>query len=1309
MALTTIEPFGINSSNSFTFGNVTATGNVTGTYFVGNGSQLTGITAGTSYTNANVEAYLPTYTGNLTSLTGNVTTTANISASYVLGNGSQLTGIQADLSAVAANILPATDVTYDLGSATHRWRDIYLSGNTINLGGATIKTDAASGAIALIPEPTVANPNPSGMVVSPSGGITVVSTVGGEVSGNAIANAAASPTAAPVPIDITTTPPVNGQALIWDSVNSEFVPGNVAGGGGTPGGTNTQIQFNNSGEFGGSANLTWSGTTLNVIGAANISANITVGNILTDGYFYANGEPFAGGVVSPVTITNSPKFVGALYSLTSAATVNDTRPVINTFNTVVYDTSPGAAFTSTLSRFTIPSGVTKVKLGTSTADPTSVTGQLIAQIIKNGDTTYSTNFDIESTGGDFAAAFTAPIPVVAGDYFQVAVFSTSSRTIDPDPFSWFSIEVVEGSVLDTTQNVTAPIAVTGNIVPIDITTTPPTNGQALIWNAANSEFVPGNVSAGGSTATVYGNIASLPLANVATGTMAFVSSNNRLYLWNGTGWFNIALINTNPTITGGADPTYLFATDGTPIVLTLTASDPEGIPLTWSYQVTSGALGNTATVSQADNVFTITPSTSSVDGGVFELTFSASDGVNVGTTSSTFTLRFSAADPYYQQSVLLSTTATNNGTNNTFVDSSTNNATVTRHANTTQGAFGAFSPAGWSGYFDGTGDYLSTTVNTSLNVPANTDFTVEGWCYLNARTATRPAIFSNYNSFTTGGLSFWAGHGSSTTTQFQVGLNGTFPALNAGTIPYNSWFHWAIVRNGTGSNNITVYINGTSIGTISSNVAITTTGNNLWLGASGDSVANAGINGYMSNFRWVTGTAVYTANFTPPAQLLTAVSGTGLLTLQSNRFVDNSSNAFAITRIGNTRIEPFSPFSPTSPYVTSSNGGSGYFDGTGDYLSVPYSTSAFDWWTTNYTIEAWVYPTSFTGWSYSDGGNIKPTLIGNKAFNTTEHYWGFGLNTSGNVYFAYFNGTSQGAGSSGTATLNAWNHIAVVVNGGTITVYLNGVGTVLGTVSGTPQASASVPLTIGAGNNSYINGYVSGLRVVKGTAVYTSNFTPPTAPPTAITNTSLLMNFANANIFDQTGKVVLETVGDAKTSTAVVKYGSTSMAFDGSGDYLLSPSDPVFDFPGNFTIEMWVNFVNVNSTWQSIISRAYGVAGGWRLYKNDGNNQLRWYSNLTSVVLTTGSTLANNTWHHIAVVRNSGTVTIFIDGINRGSAANATSYTPGNYALEIGQGVVTSTFPMNGYISDLRITNGVARYTANFTPPTAQLGYNNPE
>jgi hypothetical protein len=172
-------------------------------------------------------------------------------------------------------------------------------------------------------------------------------------------------------------------------------------------------------------------------------------------------------------------------------------------------------------------------------------------------------------------------------------------------------------------------------------------------------------------------------------------------------------------------------------------------------------------------------------------------------------------------------------------------------------------------------------------------------------------------------------------------------------------------------------------------------------------------------------------------------------------------------------------------------------------------------------------------------------------------------------------------------------------------------------------------------------------------------------------------------------------------STAQSKFGGSSVFFDGTDDYVTAPDNSVFNFgTDNFTIEMWVNFANVTSTWQAIISRAYGIAGGWRLYKNDANNQLVWYSQATPVVLTTASTLSNNTWSHIAVVRNNGVITIYIDGVSRGSAASSTNYNPGSYAIEIGRGVVTSTYPMTGYIDELRITNGYARYTGNFTPST---------
>ena len=126
---------------------------------------------------------------------------------------------------------------------------------------------------------------------------------------------------------------------------------------------------------------------------------------------------------------------------------------------------------------------------------------------------------------------------------------------------------------------------------------------------ADSTVENGSIAIGSSGAgtSVYESTATLPLSGNSQGDLVFVSGNNRLYMWNGTGWYNIALINTNPNITSGANAAYSFATNGTPTVVTLTATDPEGLPITWSYAVTSGSLGNTATVAQADNVFTITP------------------------------------------------------------------------------------------------------------------------------------------------------------------------------------------------------------------------------------------------------------------------------------------------------------------------------------------------------------------------------------------------------------------------------------------------------------------------------------------------------------------------------------------------------------------------------------------------------------------------------------------------------------------------------------------------------------------------------
>ena len=127
----------------------------------------------------------------------------------------------------------------------------------------------------------------------------------------------------------------------------------------------------------------------------------------------------------------------------------------------------------------------------------------------------------------------------------------------------------------------------------------------------------------------YATFADLPASGSTPGNTAFVVATNKLYIWSGVGWYLIATVtNASPTAITGVDGSYSLAIDGTATTITAVSTDPEGFPLTWSYAVSSGSLGSTATVAQADNVFTITPSTNTANAGTFSLTFSVTDGIN---------------------------------------------------------------------------------------------------------------------------------------------------------------------------------------------------------------------------------------------------------------------------------------------------------------------------------------------------------------------------------------------------------------------------------------------------------------------------------------------------------------------------------------------------------------------------------------------------------------------------------------------------------------------------------------------------------
>ena len=158
------------------------------------------------------------------------------------------------------------------------------------------------------------------------------------------------------------------------------------------------------------------------------------------------------------------------------------------------------------------------------------------------------------------------------------------------------------------------------------------------------------ISAGVSTTIVADMAALAALTGMSSGDQAYVTANNRFFLYNGSGWYLIATVQDNaPSSITGVNSSYELLQDGTATTVTAVSTDPEGFPLTWSYAVTTGALGSTATVSQADNVFTITPSTST--GGTFTLTFSATDGTNGAVSAAAaFSLSF-GIDVTYQRAV----------------------------------------------------------------------------------------------------------------------------------------------------------------------------------------------------------------------------------------------------------------------------------------------------------------------------------------------------------------------------------------------------------------------------------------------------------------------------------------------------------------------------------------------------------------------------------------------------------------------------------------------------------------------------------
>ena len=634
----------------------------------------------------------------------------------------------------------------------------------------------------------------------------------------------------------------------------------------------------------------------------------------------------------------------------------------------------------------------------------------------------------------------------------------------------------------------------------------------------------------------------------------------------------------------------------------------------------------------------------------------------------------------------------------------------------------------YAGSFNGSSQDL-TVANNSAFLFGTGDFTVE--CFFNPASITGAAANqglvgmwgtgsqTSWLLYYSGGTFIWY---TSSTGSAQTATLTVNKAITVGT-----WYHVALVRY---SGTTTIYINGTSAGSTSTVV-------NLYAATCALSIAitPAGgtpdyVNGSLSNLRIVKGVAVYTSNFAVPTSPLTNLTSTSLLTLQNATIVDNSSNAFTITNVGsvttsaNTTIfvNP-SIATPAVEYLVVAGGGGGGVTnggggGAGGLLQglVPVTTGSAITVTIGAGGAAIAAGTTSAGnqgfasvfGSITAGSGGKGGINGgatDTSGGSAGGAGGFGTITGGATAGQGNSGgttgwSSAGGGGAGTVGLNAPNSNANGGNGGagiassingTVTTYAGGGG------------GGSYRLTGGTGGvgGGGAGGTFSGSGGVSGTANTGGgggggSDTGSGAGSGAGGSGIVIISYPD--IYSA------PTFGGANSPTASTS-GSGSMYLNGSS-YLQYGGQSAFAFGTSaFTVEFWVYTFTVSVQTNLYDSRPASTNGYYPAIYIASDASLNFYVNNSNVIASSVSALTANTWYHIAVSKSGSSTKMFLNGTQVGSTYSDTNtYLNGANAPTVGcQGVTRGLYPLNGYISNLRVINGTGVYTSNFTPLTTPL------
>lgn len=596
-----------------------------------------------------------------------------------------------------------------------------------------------------------------------------------------------------------------------------------------------------------------------------------------------------------------------------------------------------------------------------------------------------------------------------------------------------------------------------------------------------------------------------------------------------------------------------------------------------------------------------------------------------------------------------------------FVDSSIDTRVLNTGVtlDTTVKKFGA-----GSARFDGVSSTLRVTQSFTNLVLEDKDFTIECWATFDGTAGNSAQLFNITGSSQSVGLRV-SGTGGGTLEMY----SGDALRITASGLTWaaNTFYHIALVRSGT---TITMYRDGVSLGSWAVGTASFATNVNqvLYIGTySGSSVTWKGC---IDDFRVVTNNALYTANFTPPAAELTAFGTVTAIPVT----VDSSD----FRLVGADASLPNS--APKLANVFANLYADAALSGTSKIIdfalpdAMPYGRYAA--------------PTEDVSWVGAKGagrvyGTLKIAGVPNvpvarrlRAFRDSD---GKLMNTE-----------------SSTPSLGEWEFVGLPMDDTYTVVAFDDTDAYRGVVADRIKPEL-LPLLLGGkplnAASSQYSGY--GIADISYEDFPFWNNAEPYFDSVALL---LSMNGVNTSTtFLDTSKnnVTVTAYNGAQIRTAQSKFGGASGFFDGNG-FIETGTYGNLEFPGDFTVELWV----YTSSWSSLpVLFEHGV------YTNGIMLRPRQQDDLYVNNVNFGSLGARLTdqWVHYAITRAGTTVRAFVNGTQAATNTVSGTVNSGGAAIRIGEARHTSGQRYSGYMDDFRITKGVARYTANFTPPAAEF------